>query len=141
MPRTIRRKTSRETGIIPIQGIDFVMYCTTDMRKTRAFYQRLFGLRRGDEWSSFWSEYDTSPLALCLNGSAKQKGSKWDWAGQPCVAFAVNNVEEAIVKCRKHGIAVLIDPVETSVCWMAWIADPSGNRICLHSRKKRTVVR
>ena len=26
-------------------------------------------------------------------------------------------------------------PLPRRVCWMAWIADPDGNRICLHSRK------
>ena len=32
----------------------------------------------------------------------------------------------------------VIEPVETRVCWLAWIADPDGNRICLHSRKDGT---
>ena len=26
-------------------------------------------------------------------------------------------------------------PVETRVCGMAWIAGPSGNHFCLHSRQ------
>jgi predicted enzyme related to lactoylglutathione lyase len=33
---------------------------------------------------------------------------------------------------------VLMDPVETRVCWMSFIADPDGNRICLHQRKDGT---
>jgi predicted enzyme related to lactoylglutathione lyase len=35
-------------------------------------------------------------------------------------------------------VKILIEPVETRVCWMAWIADPAGNRLCLHSRKDGT---
>jgi len=48
-------------------------------------------------------------------------------------------VREAIKVCRRRRVKVLIDAIETSVCWMAWIADPDGNRICLHSRKDGTV--
>jgi predicted enzyme related to lactoylglutathione lyase len=44
----------------------------------------------------------------------------------------------AIAPCRKRRVKILIAPVETRVCWMAWIADPAGNRICLHSRKDGT---
>jgi len=33
---------------------------------------------------------------------------------------------------------MLIEPVETRVCWLAWIADPDGNRICRYSRKDGT---
>jgi predicted enzyme related to lactoylglutathione lyase len=105
------------------------------MAKTRAFYQKLFGFKRGHEWNAFWSEFDTEPLTLCLNGVSRSKDPKWDWQGAPCVALAVDDVPTAIAACRKRRVKILIEPVETRVCWMAWIADPSGNRICLHSRK------
>jgi predicted enzyme related to lactoylglutathione lyase len=51
------------------------------------------------------------------------------------VGLAVDDVPAAVAKCREQGVKILIEPVETSVCWMAWIADPAGNRLCLHSRK------
>lgn len=123
---------------VPIRAVDFVMYCTKDIRRTRAFYQGLFGLKRGHEWNDFWSEFATEPLALCLNGTASRKDPMWDWAGPACVAFAVDDVCAAIAECRRRRVTILIEPVETSVCWMAWIADPAGNRICLHSRKDGT---
>jgi len=114
------------------------MYCAQDIRRTRAFYQKLFGLKRGHEWHDFWSEFDTAPLALCLNGTNSRQDPMWDWAGPACVAFAVDDVRAAIAACRKRRVKILIPPVETRVCWMAWIADPAGNRICLHSRKDGT---
>jgi len=50
----------------------------------------------------------------------------------------VDDVPAAVETCRREGVRVLIGPIETRVCWMAWIADPDGNRVCLHSRKDGT---
>jgi len=121
---------------IPIRGVDFVMYCTRDMRRTRAFYQNLFGLKRGGEWNDFWSEFKTGPVTLCLNGPDKRP--EWNWQGPAAVALAVPDIYEAIEQCRRRKVKILIEPVETSVCWMAFILDPDGNRICLHQRKDGT---
>ena len=135
MPKT-RKKSTACKSPIAVRAVDFVMYCTKDMRKTRGFYQRLFGLKKGGEWNNFWSEFQTEPLTLCLNGPSEKP--KWNWQGAACVALAVDDVPTAIATCRKRRVKILIEPVETRVCWMAWIADPDGNRICLHSRKDGT---
>jgi predicted enzyme related to lactoylglutathione lyase len=136
MPAKKKKKSPAGSSKIRVRAVDFVMYCTKDMRKTRAFYQKLFGLKKGSEWNNFWSEFQTEPVALCLNGPSTNP--KWNWQGAACVALAVNDVPTAIAACRKRRVKVLIGPVETRVCWMAWIADPDGNRICLHSRKDGT---
>lgn len=129
---------SKRGAPIPVRALDFVMYNTKNLRATRAFYQGLFGLKRGDEWNDWWSEFATEPLTLCLNGTDHHTHKDWDWSGPACVALAVDDVPAAIETCRRRGVKVLIPPTETRVCWMAWIADPDGNRICLHSRKDRT---
>ncbi len=109
------------------------MYCTRDMRRTRAFYQKLFGLTRGAEWNNFWSEFRTEPVTLCLSGPSSKPD--WNWQGPPAIALAVADIHQAIAQCRRRKVKVLLPPVETRVCWMAFIADPDGNRICLHQRK------
>lgn len=137
MPCT--RKPSRApAAVIPVRALDFVMYNTKDMHGTRAFYQKLFGLKPGEEWADSWSEFATEPLTLCLNDISTESDPRWDWGGGACVALAVDNVPAAVAKCREHGVKILVEPVETRVCWMAWIADPAGNRLCLHSRKNGT---
>ncbi|MBX3748892.1 MAG: VOC family protein [Opitutaceae bacterium] len=139
--RTSARRSatiSTKRALIPVRALDFVMYNTKEIRKTRAFYQKLFGFKRGHEWNDWWSEFDTAPLTFCLNGTEHERHPEWDWGGAACVALAVDDVPAAIAKCRKRGVKILIEPVETRVCWMAWIADPAGNRICLHSRKDGT---
>lgn len=138
MPRRRTRSLSARGAPIAVRALDFVMYNTRDIRRTRDFYRRLFGFRRGHEWNDFWSEFATEPLALGLNGPSTSPDPKWDWRGPACVALAVDDVRAAVAECRRRRVKVLIPPVETRVCWMAWIADPDGNRICLHSRKDGT---
>src|SRR6266404_5142544 len=112
------------------------MYCAKDMRRTRAFYQKLFGFKRGEEWTNFWSEFTTAPVTLCLNGPSEKPN--WNWQGPACVGLAVQDIHAAIRECRRRRVIVLLDPLETSVCWMSFIEDPEGNRICLHQRKDGT---
>jgi predicted enzyme related to lactoylglutathione lyase len=139
MPRPKKSPSlSSAKALIPVRALDFVMYNARDLRKARAFYQKLFGFKRGHEWTDFWSEFATEPLTFCLNGPPKNRGPEWNWLGTPCLALAVDDVPAAVRICRKRGVQVVIEPIETSVCWMAWIADPEGNRICLHSRKDGT---
>lgn len=138
MPRARPKPISRRQAPIPVRALDFVMYDTKDLRKTRAFYQKLFGFKRGREWNDFWSEFATAPLTLCLNGPSKSRDPKWDWHGPACVALAVDDVPAALAACRRRRVKILLGPVETRVCWMAWITDPAGNRLCLHWRKDGT---
>ncbi len=134
-PKKSSPALSSRGALIPVRALDFVMYNTKGIRKTRNFYQKLFGFKRGHEWNDSWSEFATEPLTLCLNGNSPTDDPKQDWQGAPCVALAVDDVPAAIALCRKQRVKILIKPVETRVCWMAWIADPDGNPICLHSRK------
>src|SRR5206468_11387694 len=92
--RNQRPAKSAKLPAVHIRAVDFVMYCTRDMPKTRRFYQELFGLERGDEWNRFWSEFTTKPVTLCLNGTIDRVG--WDWQGPPAIAFAVDNIHAAI---------------------------------------------
>jgi predicted enzyme related to lactoylglutathione lyase len=134
----MKKTLSSAKALIPVRALDFVMYYTKDIRTTRTFYQKLFGFKRGEEWNDGWSEFATEPITLCLDGPDGPREAKPAVLEAPCVALAVDDVPSAIAKCRKHGVKSLIEPVETRVCWMAWIADPDGNRLCLHSRKNGT---
>src|SRR5260370_41317819 len=140
-PSKSRTKAARARGKqpapdIPVRGVDFIMYCTPRMRRTRSFYQSLFGFKPGAEWTDFWSEFDTKPVTLCLNGPSNKP--PWNWQGPAAIALAVHDIHATIRECRRRRVRVLIAPVETSVCWMAFIPDPGGNRICLHQRKDGT---
>ena len=142
MPPTAARKQkktrAKRKAHIPIRAMDFVMYCARDSLKLRSWYQKVFGLKRGEEWNEFRSELATEPLTLCLNGPNRTKTADWDWSGSPAIALAVDDIQRAAAACRKLGILILKGPVETSLCWILFIADPEGNRIVLHQRKSGT---
>ena len=116
-----------------VRAIDFMMYGVSDMKQAKAFYRRVLGLARGEEYGSFWAEFDTQPVTLALCDA-----DPGPWQGGPAVALAVDDVKAAVEEVRAKGVPVLMEPVETSVCYMAFIADPDGNRICLHQRKDGT---
>src|SRR2546430_13100252 len=82
------------------------------------------------------SHSQISYAVFCLKKNKRHP--EWDWSGPACVALAVDDVRAAIDICRRHRVKVLIEPVQTRVCWMACIPDPDGNRLCLHSRKDGT---
>jgi predicted enzyme related to lactoylglutathione lyase len=107
-----------------------------NMKRTRAFYQDLFGFKRGCEWNNAWSEFKTEPVTFCLNGPSPKMGTKLQGPG--AIAFSVADIHQAISECRRRRVKVLLDPIETTVCWMAIIQDPAGNRLCLHQRKDGT---
>ena len=136
MPRQKTPKAAK--AAIPIRAVDFVMYCAEKPTKTRAWYQQMFGFKRGEEWSRFWSEFATEPVVLALNGTNERKGERWDWGGAPAIGLAVDDIHRAAETCRQHKVRVVRGPVETSVCWMLFIEDPEGNRLVLHQRKNGT---
>jgi predicted enzyme related to lactoylglutathione lyase len=123
---------------IPIRAVDFVMYCSQDVRKLRAWYQRLFGLEPGDEWHRGWSELDTQPVTLCINGSDKDEPEAWEWRKGAALAFAVDDILAAAAACRRRRVRGLAGPIETGVCWMLFVEDPEGNPLVLHQRKDGT---
>ncbi|MEJ0090803.1 MAG: VOC family protein [Limisphaerales bacterium] len=131
-----KTKSARSRPPIPVRAVDFIMYCTRNPKRTRAFYQKLFGFKRGEEWNDFWSEFKISPVSICLNGPGQT--AKWDWQGPAAVALAVDDIHDAARQCRRRRVKILVPPMETRVCWFAIIADPDGNRICLHQRKDGT---
>jgi predicted enzyme related to lactoylglutathione lyase len=119
------------------KAIDFVVYSVPDMAKAVAFYRDTLGLDFDlVEEGSFWTEWDTPPVAFALC-RPRQRG-KWSWRGTPAVALAVDDVSAAIEELRAQGVKILNEPVETSVCYTAFVEDPFGNRVCIHQRKDGT---
>jgi predicted enzyme related to lactoylglutathione lyase len=129
-----RRPKKSSSAAIKVRAVDFVVYNASNMKRSKRFYSELLGLKRGGEFTSFWAEFATKPTTLCL--CAPDKGSKW--RGKTAIALAVDDVYAAVEKLRKRGVRILMPATTTGVCHMAFIADPDGNRICLHQRKDGT---
>jgi len=132
-PRPKKRSSVR--AAVPVRAIDFIMFNSRDVIRTRSFYQKLFGFSQGEEWHKGWSEFDTEPVTFCLNGASPDEEK---WMSNAVIAFAVDDIQAAFAACVKRGVVVIREPYETRVCWMAFIEDPDHNQICLHQRKNGT---
>ncbi len=132
----MKRQTKRpgKTSAIKVRSVDFVVYNVNNMKRSKAFYRNLLGLPIGEEYTGFWAEYATRPSVVALCSPSKRS----KWRGSTAVALAVRDVYAAVEALRQKGVKVLMEPQETGVCHMAFIADPDGNRICLHQRKDGT---
>jgi predicted enzyme related to lactoylglutathione lyase len=116
------------------RAIDFVVYNVTDMARAVTFYRDTLGLRfplaeEAVEPGDFWTEFDSPPVALALCTPPSP-----DWLGPPAVALAVADVRAAVEELRRRGVPILAEPRDTGGCLTAYIADPDGNRVCLHQR-------
>src|SRR5437762_12074863 len=105
-----KKSISSRRAAIPVRALDFVMYNTKNIRRARAFYQKLFGLKRGEEWNDFWSQFATEPLTFSLNGTGHKPHPEWDWSRPACVALAVDDVPAANHTCPRHRARLLRQP-------------------------------
>lgn len=118
-----------------VLGIDFIVSNVTDIEKAKAFYTETLGIDAPFVEGKGWVEFDTHPVAFALGVPPP------NWAKPPvtALALAVEDVHAAVNELREKGVEVLVEPMETSVCTMAYIADPDGNPIFLHRRHDGSV--
>jgi predicted enzyme related to lactoylglutathione lyase len=116
--------------------IAFSGYPVTDLKRARKFYETTLGLKPtmvfGEEKSA-WVEYDIGPGTLAIANMVP------DWkpsAGGGSVALEVESFPAAISRLKEHNVTFRVEPFETPVCHMAVVADPDGNSITIHQRKK-----
>ncbi len=123
------------------KAIDFVVCDVSDLKRAVAFYRDTLGLKldyMNEEWG--WAEFDIAPVTLALDANPFEGALQGNTPkpGGAVVALAVEDVKVAVEELRGRGVTILREPFETSVCFMAKIADPDGNRIWLHKRKDGT---
>lgn len=115
-------------------GIDAVYYLTQDLKRARAFYETLLGLKptveMGGEGSEF-VEYDlpdgtTFGLGYIPDAPFHESGG---------AMFAVPDVAAAFERAKELGARVNFDFMDLPSCHMAWVQDTEGNGFCLHHRK------
>ncbi len=118
-----------------ITEIAFSTYPVTDMKRARAFYEGVLGLKATMDHdfgeSGQWVEYDIGPGTL---GLGRYEG--WKPTSEGCnVGLEVDDFDAAIAKIRAAGTVFKMEPFETPVCHMAIVLDPEGNALCIHKRK------
>jgi lactoylglutathione lyase len=117
------------------RAIDFVMVNVSDMNRSVEFYRETLGMDfRLTEAHETFTEFDSIPVAFALC----ETGKNAEWAGGPAVALAVDDIFASVADLKSKGVKILMEPQEAAGCYLAFISDPDGNRICLHQRKDGT---
>ena len=116
-----------------IEGIGFVGIPVTDLKRARAFYEDVLGLKISDEMmGGKWIEYAVGEEILAIaNISDTWKPS--DQGAGP--AFEVENFDEAIKRLKDRHVRFAAEPFETPCCHMAVVQDPDGNKLMIHKLK------
>ncbi|MBU6410472.1 MAG: VOC family protein [Verrucomicrobia bacterium] len=120
-----------------ITGVSFFAYAVSDMKKARAFYEGVLGFKPNSEYDGTknpnWVEYDIGPTTLGI-GCAP---GMWDPSPKGAsAALEVDDFDEALATVKAQKLPIVMGPHEFPPCRMVVIADPDGNRLTLHKRKK-----
>ncbi|MFT3781224.1 MAG: VOC family protein [Nibricoccus sp.] len=122
-----------------ITEIAFTGYPVTDMKRAKAFYEGVLGLKRSrnlggkDDEDAKWVEYDIGAGCLALISSAPDQ-----WPPHPAgatVALEVDDFDGYVKKLREAGVKFVWEPQESPMCWMTVVADPDGSWVVIHHRK------
>src|SRR5215469_10004636 len=121
-----------------ITDISFFAYAVSDMKAARAFYEGFLGLKTNSDFDGSknpnWVEYGIGGGTLgvgCAPGmwEPSTKGAS--------AALEVDDFDSALKEVKAKNIPIVMGPHDFPSCQMVVIADPDGNRVTLHKRKKQ----
>lgn len=123
-----------------ILDLAFVGYSVSDMKRSKAFYEGILGLKKSrafgqHEGEDQWVEYDIGSGCLAIIA-----GGGKDWPpGSTGVAAAleVDDFEGYVAKLRSSRVTFAFEPFESPICWTAIVNDPDNNRLAIHKRKNQ----
>jgi catechol 2,3-dioxygenase-like lactoylglutathione lyase family enzyme len=116
-----------------ITGTDFVIVPSRDLEASSAFYAGVLGLHRSVYMPDRgFSEFETGNLTLSVVNPEKM-GMTHHQNSNP-IALHVDDVAAARAALEAAGIEFRGETLDTSVCHMAFFADPDGNALMLHHR-------
>ena len=116
-----------------VKRLAFVGIPVTDMKRARAFYEGVLGLKVSEEMmSGKWVEYSLGNNTLAI----ASVGSEWLPSDQGTgAALEVENFDEAVKWLKDRHVSFVVEAYESPCCWMAIIKDPDGNNIVIHKLK------
>jgi predicted enzyme related to lactoylglutathione lyase len=107
----------------------------TDIKRARAFYEGLLGLKPTLEaGGGLWIEYDVGPNTFAI---ACYPDTWKPSADGTCIAFEVDDVDKEVSRLQAKGVPVPLAPMDTPVCRFAMVSDPDGNKLIIHKRKAK----
>lgn len=118
-----------------VKRLAFVGTPVTDMKRARAFYEGVLGLKVSEEMmNGKWIEYSLGDNILAIANT----GPDWAPSNQGTgAALEVEDFEESINYLRDRKVLFTTEPFESPCCRMAIIQDPDGNNIVIHKLKPK----
>lgn len=118
-----------------ITEIAFVGSPVTDIKRARAFYEGVLGLKPSGnvDDSTKWIEYDIANGTFGIG----DYGDQWRpvSGGGTMAAFESDELDALVDRVKASGAKVVMDVMDTPVCRFAMVLDPDGNSLMLHKRK------
>ena len=116
-----------------INALAFVGIPVTDMKRARAFYGGVLGLKVSEEMmGGKWVEYSLGNNTLAI----ASVGPQWLPSDQGTgAALEVEDFDKAISWLKDRNVTFANEPFESPCCRMAIIKDPDGNNIVVHKLK------
>ena len=116
-----------------IERTDFIGVNVTDGARSSAFYADVLGLQRNQLSHDEWPEFETGNVVLLLS-TPEQKGEA-EYRPRFSIALRVPDVAASMERLQAEGLEFEFPEVfDSTVCHMAFLADPDGNRLILHHR-------
>lgn len=116
-----------------IKEIAFTVYPVADVARARRFYEGVLGLAVESDFDGKWIEYGIAGGTFAITNMMNQ-GERGTL--QPSIAFEVDDFEATIAALRHEGVPFKHEPFDTPVCQIAVVADPDGNEVIIHRRKR-----
>jgi predicted enzyme related to lactoylglutathione lyase len=118
-----------------ITEIAFTGTPVTDIKRARAFYEGLLGLKPTMESAGGkWVEYDIGAATFGIGCY----GEVWKPSSEgTCVAFEVDNLDAEISRLKGEGVPLHMDVTNSPICRFAIVCDPDGNKVLLHKRNAK----
>jgi predicted enzyme related to lactoylglutathione lyase len=119
--------------MIKVQSLAFVGIPVTDMKRARAFYEGVLGLKVAETMmQGQWVEYDLGNNTLAI----ANVGPQWTPSDQGTgAALEVEDFDAAVKSLKDRQVPFVVESYESPCCWMAIIQDPDGNNVVIHKLK------
>ena len=116
-----------------ITEIAFTGTPVTDIKRARAFYEGVLGLKPTMESAGgMWVEYDVGASTFGIGCY----GEVWKPSDQgTCIAFEADNLDAEVSRLKSRDVKFAMEITDSPICRFAIICDPDGNRILIHKRK------
>jgi predicted enzyme related to lactoylglutathione lyase len=116
-----------------IKAIEFAGIPVTDLKRARAFYEDVLGLRTSAEMmGGKWIEYAVGDDTLAIVNVSHTWRPSDQGTG---AALEVEDFDQAIDRLKDRHVRFAEEPFETPCCHMAVIQDPDGNKLMIHKLK------